>query len=94
MKKDIFEQQQTRERVRHLLSTAKKKSDFQRIQCIWLRCEMQMKADSVARITQLKPATVRKIWADFLRDGESVLFEKNVAAEEILTLAVRKKYCF
>ncbi len=77
MKKDIFEQQQTRERVRHLLSTAKKKSDFQRIQCIWLRCEMQMKADSVARITQLKPATVRKIWADFLRDGESVLFEKK-----------------
>lgn len=77
MKENIFSQQQTRDRMRHLLSAAKKKSDFQRIQCVWLRAELKMKAPGISRITGLKPATVRKIWADFLRDGETALFEKK-----------------
>ena len=77
MKDDIFKQQHTRDRMRYLLAIAKKKSDFQRVQCIWLRGEMAMKSASVARITGLKSSTVRKIWADFLRDGEAALFERS-----------------
>ena len=68
---------QTRTRLRKLLATAKKRSDFQRVQCVYLRSEMNMKADMVAQITQLKPGTVRKIWSSYLREGEAALFEKN-----------------
>jgi transposase len=67
----------TRKTLRDLLTTTKKRSNFQRIQCVYLRAEMNMKADMVAKITQLKPGTVRKIWSTYLREGITALFEKN-----------------
>ncbi len=67
----------TKAALRELLSTTKKRSDFQRILCVYLRAEMNMKADMVAKITQLKAGTVRKIWSTYLREGAVALFEKN-----------------
>lgn len=55
----------------------KKKSDFQRIQCVLLRAEHNMKAEQVATITCLQAGTVRKIWSDFRRHGVEVLMEKE-----------------
>ena len=67
----------TAKSLAQLLKTAKKRSDFQRIQCVYLRLKLNMNADMVAKITLLKPGTVRKIWATYLREGTSSLFEKN-----------------
>jgi transposase len=61
----------------NLLKSTRKRADFQRVQCVYLRMEMNMDADTVAKITQLKPGTVRKIWSAYQREGTSVLFEKN-----------------
>lgn len=67
----------TKHILRDLLSATKKRSDFQRVQCVYLRVEMNMKADMVAKITHLKPGTVRKIWSAYFREGTVALFEKN-----------------
>lgn len=77
MKHSSINSPSTIKTLQELLLTTKKRSDFQRVQCVYLRAEMNMKAEMVAKITQLKPGTVRKIWSAFLREGTVVLFEKN-----------------
>lgn len=63
--------------LREHMSVVKKKSDFQRIQCVLLRAEFAMKAEQVATITGLRPGTVRKIWSDFRHHGVEALLEKE-----------------
>lgn len=94
MKNDIFKDLQTRNSVKKLLSVAKKKSDFQRVQCIWLRCDLGMKSEDVSRITGLQPSTVRKIWADFLRDGGTALFEKQRGGRRHAHLSIEEEALF
>ena len=77
MKNDHLNDPEARDSIKALFSKARKKADFQRVQCIWLRAELQMNAEMVGKITRLKPGTVRKIWSDYLRKGESTLFEKD-----------------
>ena len=67
----------TKTTLRQLLSTTKKRSDYQRVQCVYLRAEMDMNAEMISKITQLKPGTVRKIWSAYIREGITSLFEKN-----------------
>ena len=67
----------SREKLQELLKTTTKKTDFQRVQCVWLRFELNMKAKLVAKITNLKPGTVRKIWAEYLKQGEESLLSKD-----------------
>lgn len=77
MHNDIFTSQRTRNSILKLLSSTKKRSDFQRVQCIWLRIEFNMKADEIGRITNLKPSTVRKIWSKFSHKGVESLLSKE-----------------
>ena len=44
---------------------------------MYLRAEMDMNAEMISKITQLKPGTVRKIWSAYIREGITSLFEKN-----------------
>lgn len=63
--------------IEEMLRNSKKKSDFQRIQCVWLRAEFSMSADIVAKITGLKTGTVRKIWSEYNREGKQSLLVKD-----------------
>lgn len=69
--------EQTKLELQELLNITKKKSDFLRVQCVWLRVEFNMPADMVARITGLKSGTIRKIWSTFNKKGESSLLSKE-----------------
>lgn len=66
-----------REKIKELLLTTTKKRDFQRVQCVWLRFELNMKAKLVGKITNLKAGTVRKIWAEYFKYGEESLLSKD-----------------
>lgn len=77
MKTPTFADHTARSALKKLLSSTKKKSDFQRVQCIWLRIEFNMKASMVAKITGLQPGTVRKIWSSFAKEGEKSLIGKD-----------------
>ncbi len=74
MKSNFSVDQTVRDRIKDLLASTKKKSDFQRVQCVWLRLEFNMQASQVATITNLQPGTVRKVWSLYGREGEKALF--------------------
>jgi transposase len=74
MKSNFSVNQTARNRIKELLTITKKKSDFQRVQCVWLRLEFNMQASQVATITNLQPGTVRKVWSLYGREGEKALF--------------------
>lgn len=80
--------------LKNLLTETKKKSDFQRVQCVWLRSEFGMDATTVARITNLTAGTVRKIWSNFLRNGEETLIGKVRGGRRNYRLTIEEERLF
>ncbi len=60
-----------------LMAKTKKKSDFQRVQCVFLKVRYNLKASEIAQITGQRDGTVRQIWSRYRREGESALFCKT-----------------
>ena len=60
----------TAERLKTLLKKAKSKSEFQRIQAVYLRVATTMSPDDIAMALAWHPGTVRNIHSAFLRFGE------------------------
>ena len=56
-----------------LLNKTKVKSDFQRVQCVWLRAELGMDSATVGRAIGWAPGTVKKVWSQYFSEGESAL---------------------
>lgn len=83
-----------KEEIKRLLTTTKKKKDFQRVQCVWLRLEFGMKADRVGQITNLKPGTVRKIWSAYFNLGEESLLSKNKGGRKNYYLSREEEIMF
>ena len=61
------------EKLRAALKQAKKKSEYQRIQCLWLRASLGMSANQVATALGWQPTSVRRLQAQYLTEGEAVL---------------------
>jgi transposase len=55
------------------LKQAKSKSEFQRIQCLWLRASLGLAADQVAQAIGWQPTSVRRLQAQYLKEGKAVL---------------------
>jgi transposase len=60
----------TAERLKILLKQAKSKSEFQRIQAVYLRVATTMTPEDIAAALAWHPGTVRNIHSAFLRRGE------------------------
>lgn len=63
----------SKESLRRLLKKAKTKSQFQRIQCIWLRASLGLSANNVALALGWSTSAVRHLQAEYLKEGETVL---------------------
>ena len=61
--------EETAEHLKLLLKQAKTKSEFQRIQAVYLRVAMNMKTEDIADALGWHPGTVRNIQSAFLRKG-------------------------
>ena len=55
------------------LKQARSKSEFQRIQCLWLRASLGLAADEVATAIGWQPTSVRRLQAQYLKEGKQVL---------------------
>ena len=92
----------TAERLKILLKQAKSKSEFQRIQAVYLRVATDMTPEDIAAVLAWHPGTVRNIHSAFLRSGESAfqvssrggrhrenlsLAEENELLEQFLKIA-------
>jgi len=56
-----------------MLKSAKNKSEFQKVQCIWLRAEFGFDSEIIGRALGWNPVYVRQIHAQFLRQGDEAL---------------------
>jgi len=61
------------EQLSEALRQAKSKAEFQRIQCLWLRASLGLNADQVAAAIGWQPTSVRRLQAQYLKEGEQVL---------------------
>jgi len=92
----------TTERLKILLKQAKSKSEFQRVQAVYLRVATTMTPEEIAVALAWHPGTVRNIHSAFLRSGESAfqvssrggrhrenlsLAEEDALIEQFLTIA-------
>ncbi len=59
----------------HLLNHTRNKSDFQRIQCVWIRCEFGFDSTVTGKIVGFSPESVRRIWSKYLKNGNTSLIE-------------------
>ena len=60
-------------RLNEALKHAKTKAEFQRIQCLWLRASLGLNADQVAMALGWQPTSVRRLQAQYLKEGDQVL---------------------
>jgi transposase len=65
--------EESKESLKGLLKKVKTKSDFQRVQSIWLRAEFGMDSNQVARAVGYKATTVRILWSKYFDRGEEAL---------------------
>lgn len=60
-------------RLAQLLKNARNKRDFQRVQCVWLRAALGLDPETIARALGWHPVHVRRVQAQYLREGETAL---------------------
>jgi transposase len=63
----------SRELIGNSLKRAKTKSEFQRVQCIWLRITLGLAAEQIAEAIGWHVDTVRHVQSHYLRRGEIAL---------------------
>ena len=66
------------ERLAAMLQEVKSKADYQRIQCVWLRAALGLRAAQIAIALGWQVSSVRQVHSDYLRHGETVLRGKAV----------------
>jgi transposase len=64
------------ERLAAMLKEANSKAGYQRIQCVWLRAALGLRAAQIATALGWQVGSVRQIHSDYLRQGEAVLWGK------------------
>jgi transposase len=69
MRRPTLLPEETAEHLKLLLKQAKTKSEFQRIQAVYLRVATNMKIEDIADALGWHPGTVRNIQSAFLRKG-------------------------
>ena len=69
--------EEQRKRLEGLLGRTKTKSDFQRVQCVWLRAALDLSAQQTSRAIGWSPNTVKIIQSRYFRKGDEVLFGKG-----------------
>jgi transposase len=66
----------TAERLAVMLKEAQSKAEYQRMQCLWLRAALGLRAAQIATALGWQVGSVRQLHSDYLRPGEAVLRSK------------------
>ena len=83
--------EQAKASLEELLKETKTKSDFRRVQCIWLRAEFAMSSDEVALAVGFSPATVKKLWSQYFSGGEEVLIGQGRGGRRRANLSLEEE---
>ena len=83
--------EQAKTSLEELLKGTKTKSDFRRVQCIWLRAAFAMSSDEVALAVGFSPATVKKLWSQYFSGGEEVLIGQGRGGRRRANLSLEEE---
>lgn len=64
--------QEGAEHLLELLKKAKSKSEFQRIQCVWMRFKKNLPAPDIADLIGWNVSSVRRVHAQYYKDGDKI----------------------
>jgi transposase len=81
----------TAERLAVLLQEATSKAEYQRIQCVWLRAALGLRATQMATALGWQVGSVRQVHSDYLRHGEAVLRSKPSGGRHHQNLTVEQE---
>lgn len=82
--------------LRLRLKSAKTKSEYQRVLCLWLRAKTNLPTEDVAEILGWHVGTVRRIQSDFIRKGQQIfeLSERGGRHRQNLTIEEEDHFLF
>ena len=83
--------EKAKESLEELLKGTRTKSDFRRVQCIWLRAAFAMSSDEVALAVGFSPATVKKLWSQYFSGGEEVLIGQGRGGRRRANLSLEEE---
>jgi len=83
--------EKAKESLEELLKETRTKSDFRRVQCIWLRAAFAMSSDEVALAVGFSPATVKKLWSQYFSGGEEVLIGQGRGGRRRANLSLEEE---
>jgi transposase len=64
---------ESKEEIFTMLKKSKTKANFQRIQCVWLRAELNLSLSDIAKAIGWNETHVKKIHSQYLRNGSKAL---------------------
>jgi transposase len=79
------------ERLAAMLKEAKNKAEYQRIQCVWLRAALGLRARQIATALGWQVGSVRQVHSDYLRQGEAVLRSKPSGGRHRQNLTIEQE---
>jgi transposase len=79
------------ERLAAMLKGAKHKAEYQRIQCVWLRAALGLRAAQIAVALGWQVGSVRQVHSDYLRQGEAALWNKSSGGRHHQHLTVEQE---
>jgi transposase len=79
------------ERLAALLKDAQSKAEYQRIQCVWRRAALGLRAAQIATALGWQVGSVRQVHADYLPQGEAVLQDKPSGGRHRQNLTVEQE---
>jgi transposase len=81
----------TAERLAVMLKEAPSKAEYQRIQCVWLRAALGLRAAQIATALGWQVGSVRQVHSDYLRQGEAVLRSKPSGGRHRQNLTIEQE---
>src|SRR3954463_3349543 len=79
------------ERLAAMLKQANRKADYQRIQCVWLRAALGLRAAQIAIALGWQVGSVRQVHSDYLRQGEAALRSKPLGGRHRQNLTIEQE---
>lgn len=86
--------EEQKESLKKLLKSVKAKADYQRVLCIWLRATLGLFSYVVAKAIGWNTGTVRRIQAQYLKEGEPALLGKGRGGRKRQNLSIEKEELF
>jgi transposase len=78
-------------RLATMLREATSKAEYQRVQCVWLRAALGLRARQIATALGWQVGSVRQVHSDYLRQGETALRSKPSGGRHRQNLTVEQE---